>query len=106
MTGNKSQKKFGTSNMKTFNVSRVGHNLDKDHSLYKPPFDFIFEWDNGEEKTFIIVSLHGATKLAETFKSFGYEKEEESIVMMDTKPERPRRANGTFKRNPNRAKRI
>ena len=31
----------------SYNISRVGHNLDKDHSLYKPPFDFIFEWDNG-----------------------------------------------------------
>ena len=65
--------------MKTFNVSRVGHNLDKDHSLYKPPFDFIFEWDNGEEKTFIIVSLHGATKLVEAFESFGYKQEEDSL---------------------------
>jgi hypothetical protein len=79
MTGNKSQKKFTTSNMKTFKVSRVGHNLDKDHSLYKPPFDFEFYWNNGEEETFIIVSLHGALKLAETFKSEGYKEEKDSI---------------------------
>ena len=37
------------------------------------------EWDNGEEKTFIIVSLHGATKLAEAFESFGYKQEEDSL---------------------------
>lgn len=66
----------------SYNISRVGHNLDKDHSLYKPPFDFIFEWDNGEEQTFIIVSLHGATKLAETFEGFGYEKEEDSLTIV------------------------
>ena len=33
MTEKRSQKKFGTSNMKTFNVSRVRHNLEKDHTL-------------------------------------------------------------------------
>ena len=63
----------------SYKISRVGHNLDKDHSLYKPPFDFEFSWDNGVEETFIIVSLHGATKLAETFRNFGYEEDEESI---------------------------
>jgi len=43
------------------------------------PFDFTFEWDNGTEKTFIVVSLHGAKALAETFENFGYEREEDSI---------------------------
>ena len=43
------------------------------------PFDFTFEWDNGTEKTFIVVSLHGAKALAETFRNFGYEEEEGSI---------------------------
>jgi len=43
------------------------------------PFDFIFEWDNGTEKAFIVVSLHGAKALAETFENFGYEREEGSI---------------------------
>ena len=71
MTEKRSPKKFTTSNMKTFNVSR--------NEMSKPPFDFIFEWDNGEEKTFIIVSLHGATKLAEAFESFGYKQEEDSL---------------------------
>jgi len=69
--------------MNTFNVSRVGHNLDKDHSLHKPPFDFIFEWDNGVEQTFIVVSLHGAKTLAETFKNFGYEEKEDSIKFVE-----------------------
>tara|TARA_R100000005_G_C4947489_1_gene169391 strand:+ start:707 stop:922 length:216 start_codon:yes stop_codon:yes gene_type:complete len=65
--------------MNTYNISRVGHNLDKDHSLYKPPFDFEFSWKNEGEETFIIVSLHGATKLAETFENFGYKEEEGSL---------------------------
>ena len=43
------------------------------------PFDFTFEWDNGTEQTFIIVSLHGAKALAETFRNFGYEEEEGSV---------------------------
>ena len=43
------------------------------------PFDFTFEWDNGTERTFIVVSLHGAKALAETFENFGYEREEGSI---------------------------
>ena len=43
------------------------------------PFDFTFEWDNGTEKTFIVVSLHGAKALAETFENFGYEREEGSL---------------------------
>ena len=43
------------------------------------PFDFTFEWDNGTEKTFIVVSLHGAKALAETFENFGYEREEDSV---------------------------
>ena len=66
----------------SYHISRVGHNLDKDHSLYKPPFDFEFSWDNGVEQTFIIVSLHGATKLAEAFQSFGYEQEEDSLTIV------------------------
>ena len=43
------------------------------------PFDFTFEWDNGTEKTFIVVSLHGAKALAKTFENFGYEREEGSV---------------------------
>ena len=43
------------------------------------PFDFTFEWDNGTERTFIVVSLHGAKALAETFRNFGYEEEEGSV---------------------------
>ena len=43
------------------------------------PFDFTFEWDNGTERTFIVVSLHGAKALAETFENFGYEREEDSL---------------------------
>ena len=39
------------------------------------PFDF----------TFIVVSLHGAKALAETFENFGYEREEGSIQIMQGK---------------------
>ena len=49
------------------------------------PFDFTFEWDNGTERTFIVVSLHGAKALAETFENFGYEREEGSIKIMQGK---------------------
>ena len=45
------------------------------------PFDFTFEWDNGTERTFIVVSLHGAKALAETFENFGYEREEGSLKL-------------------------
>jgi len=64
----------------TFNVSRVGHVPGTDT---KPPFEFVFEWDNGVEQTFIVVSLHGAKTLAETFKSFGYEEKEDSIKFVE-----------------------
>ena len=57
----------------TFNISR------SDIERHPAPFDFIFEWDNGTEKQFIIVSLHGAKSLAETFRNFGYEEEEGSV---------------------------
>ena len=57
----------------TFNISR------SDIERHPAPFDFIFEWDNGTEKTFIVVSLHGAKALAETFENFGYEREEGSV---------------------------
>ena len=57
----------------SFNISR------SDITRHKAPFDFIFEWDNGTEKTFIVVSLHGAKALAETFRNFGYEEEEGSV---------------------------
>ena len=57
----------------TFNISR------SDIERHPAPFDFIFEWDNGTEKQFIIVSLHGAKALAETFRNFGYEEEEGSV---------------------------
>ena len=69
--------------MNTYKISRVGHNLDKDHSLYKPPFDFEFSWKNEEEETFIIVSLHGAVKLAETFQKFGYKQKKDSIKFVE-----------------------
>jgi len=57
----------------TFNVSKATtskHFMDS---------TFVFEWDNGAKQTFIVVSLHGAKALAETFKSFGYEEKEGSI---------------------------
>ena len=63
----------------TFNISR------SDIERHPAPFDFIFEWDNGTEKRFIIVSLHGAKALAETFENFGYEYEEGSIKFMEHK---------------------
>ena len=45
--------------------------------------EFIFEWNNGTEETSIPVSMHGAIKLAETFKEFGYvEKRGESLNHM------------------------
>ena len=57
----------------SFNISRT------DIDRIPAPFDFTFEWDNGTEKQFIVVSLHGAMALAETFRNFGYEEEEGSI---------------------------
>ena len=90
----------------TFNISRT------DIERHPAPFDFAFEWDNGAEKTFIVVSLHGAKALAETFKSFGYEEEEGSVQFINFESEdhsfifpqfkkesRPRRADGTWKRD-------
>ena len=56
----------------SYNISRT------DTDKIPAPFDFVFEWDNGTERTFIVVSLHGAKALAETFENFGYEKEEGS----------------------------
>ena len=57
----------------SYNISRT------DIERIPAPFDFTFEWDNGTEKQFIVVSLHGAKALAETFRNFGYEEEEGSI---------------------------
>ena len=57
----------------SYNISRT------DTARIPAPFDFTFEWDNGTEKTFIVVSLHGAKALAETFRNFGYEEEEGSV---------------------------
>ena len=57
----------------SYNISRT------DIERIPAPFDFTFEWDNGTERTFIVVSLHGAKALAETFENFGYEKEEGSV---------------------------
>ena len=57
----------------SFNISRT------DIDRIPAPFDFTFEWDNGTEKQFIVVSLHGAKALAETFRSFGYDEEEGSV---------------------------
>ena len=61
----------------TFNISR------SDIERHPAPFDFIFEWDNGTERTFIVVSLHGAKALAETFRNFGYEEEEGSVKFVE-----------------------
>ncbi len=61
----------------SFNISR------SDITRHKAPFDFMFEWDNGTEKTFIAVSLHGAKALAETFRNFGYEEEEGSVNFVE-----------------------
>tara|TARA_B100000212_G_scaffold66661_1_gene46352 strand:- start:983 stop:1204 length:222 start_codon:yes stop_codon:yes gene_type:complete len=41
--------------------------------------EFMFRWDDGTQETSIRVSLHGAKALAETFRNFGYEEDEESI---------------------------
>jgi len=57
----------------SYNISRT------DTDKIPAPFDFCFEWDNGTERTFIVVSLHGAKALAETFENFGYECEEGSV---------------------------
>ena len=57
----------------SYNISRT------DTDKIPAPFDVVFEWDNGTERTFIVVSLHGAKALAETFENFGYEKEEGSV---------------------------
>ena len=45
--------------------------------------EFMFAWDDGTKETFIRVSLHGAKALGETFKSFGYEEEEDSIKFVE-----------------------
>ena len=60
----------------SYNISRT------DTDKIPAPFDFVFEWDNGTERTFIVVSLHGAKALAETFENFGYEKEEGSVKLV------------------------
>ena len=57
--------------MKSFNITRS--NVPR----FPAPLDFIFEWDDEEQKTFIPVSLHGAKHLAEHFKSVGYENKTE-----------------------------
>ena len=54
----------------SYNISRT------DIDRIPAPFDFTFEWDDGTKKTFIVVSLHGAKALAETFEDFGYERED------------------------------
>jgi hypothetical protein len=54
----------------SYNISR------SDTNAHPAPFDFCFEWDDGTKETFIVVSLHGAKALGETFKSFGYEAKE------------------------------
>ena len=65
----------------SYNISHT----DVQSGRIPAPFDFIFEWDNGTERTFIVVSLHGAKALAETFENFGYEREEGSIKLMQGK---------------------
>ena len=59
----------------SYNISKT------DVARIPAPFDFTFEWDNGTERTFIVVSLHGAKALAETFENFGYEREEGSLKL-------------------------
>jgi len=44
--------------------------------------EFMFTWNDGTQETSIRVSLHGATKLAEAFQSFGYEQEEDSLTIV------------------------
>tara|TARA_R100000742_G_C4262444_1_gene80256 strand:- start:406 stop:609 length:204 start_codon:yes stop_codon:yes gene_type:complete len=47
---------------------------------YQSPLpSFKLTWHNGEEQTSIPVSMHGAIKLGETFKSFGYAEQSKSI---------------------------
>ena len=53
---------------KTFAVS---YNNSDAH--YVPRFNYIFSWDDGEVKTFIVVSLHAALALGKHFTSFGYQ---------------------------------
>ena len=40
------------------------------------PFNYLFEWKNQTQETTIVVSLHAAIKLAETFEGFGYKRKE------------------------------
>tara|TARA_R110002096_G_scaffold291047_1_gene485274 strand:- start:27 stop:230 length:204 start_codon:yes stop_codon:yes gene_type:complete len=49
------------------------------HVQRTKPFDFIFQWNNGEEETSIAVALHGAMKLAEQFKALGFKELDGSI---------------------------
>ena len=60
----------------SYNISKT------DIARIPAPFDFTFEWDNGTERTFIVVSLHGAKALAETFEHFGFERGEGSSNFM------------------------
>ena len=43
----------------------------------------MFAWDDGTKETFIRVSLHGAKALGETFKSFGYKEDKDSIKFVE-----------------------
>lgn len=57
--------------------------VDKNGCCSRAPLNYLFEWNNGTEETTIVVSLHAAMKLAETFKEFGYvEKRDESLDHM------------------------
>lgn len=57
--------------------------VDTNGCCSRAPLNYLFEWNNGTEETTIVVSLHAAMKLAETFKEFGYvEKRGESLNHM------------------------
>ena len=54
---------------KTFSVT-----YSKSQGISKPKgWDYIFSWDDGEVKTFIVVSLHAALALGKHFTSLGYQ---------------------------------
>jgi len=58
------------------------YNISRNDYRFATFDEFMFRWDDGTQETSIRVSLHGATKLAEAFKSFGYEQEEDSLTIV------------------------
>ena len=54
---------------KTFSVT-----YSTSQGISKPKgWDYIFSWDDGEVKTFIVVSLYAALALGKHFTSLGYQ---------------------------------